>query len=85
MMYCETQVVASFLGRANYLKKKAADEYNPYLVILIDKQEDQIHGSEIRLKSCLQESPTEEVAVEKTGIFRQYDPPEYLGFPKRKL
>jgi hypothetical protein len=48
------QVVGSFLGRANYLRDKALDSvdaYQPYFVILIDKEESQIKGSEIKLKS----------------------------------
>jgi hypothetical protein len=80
------QVAASFLGRANYLRDKALDSvttYQPYYVILIDKEESQINGSEIRLKSCLKnEVPCDEVSVLKGGIFGQYDPPAYYGFPK---
>ena len=79
------QVAASFLGRANYSRDKALDcvaSYQPYFVILIDKEESQIKGSEIRLKSCLNEVPCDEVSVLKGGIFCQYDPPSYYGFPK---
>ena len=79
------QVAASFLGRANYLRDKALDfvaTYQPYYVILIDKEESQIKGSEIRLKSCLNEVPCDEASVLKGGIFCQYDPPSYYGFPK---
>jgi hypothetical protein len=66
------QVAASFLGRANYLRDKAldcVDAYQPYFVILIDKEETQIKESEIRLKSCLNEVPCDEVSVLKGGIF----------------
>ena len=79
------QVAVSFLGRANYLRDKALDSvdaYQPYFVILIDKEESQIKGYEIRLKSCLNEVPRGEVFVLKGGIFCKYDSPSYYGFPK---
>ncbi len=66
------QVVASFFGRAKYLRDEALDSvdaYQPYFVILIDKEDSQIKGSEIRLKSYLNEVPCDEVSVLKGGIF----------------
>jgi hypothetical protein len=60
------------------------DAYLPYFVILIDQEMSQIKGSEIRLKSCLDEVPCDEVSVLKGGIFNQYEPPSYYGFPKSK-
>jgi hypothetical protein len=71
------QVAASFRGRANYVRDKAldcVDAYQPYFVILIDQEESQIKGYEIRLKSCLDDVPCDEVYVLKGGIFGQYDP-----------
>ena len=65
------QVAASFLGRANFLRDKAldcVDAYQPYFAIFIDKEKSQIKGSDIRLKSCLNEVPCEEVSVKKGGI-----------------
>jgi len=36
------------------------------------------------LNRALDEVPCDEVAVLKGGIFGQYDPPSYYGFPKSK-
>ena len=75
------QVAASFLGRANYVRHKALDSvdaYQPQFVIPIDQEMSQIKGSEIRLNSCLDEVPCDEVSVLKGGIFGQYDPPFVL-------
>ena len=60
------------------------DAYQPYFVIHIDKEISQIKGSEIRLNSCMDEVPCDEVSVLKGGIFSQYEPPSYYGFPKSK-
>jgi hypothetical protein len=79
--------VASFLGRANYLRDKAlngVDDYQHCFVIFIDNEESQIKGSEILLKSCLNEVPCDEVHVMKGDIFGQYDPPSYYEFTKSK-
>ncbi len=68
-------VAASFRGRANYIRDKGMDavvSYQLYFVILIDKEELQVKGSKIRLKSCLNGVPCDEVAVLKGGIFGQY-------------
>jgi len=63
-------------------KMEVDEEFHPYHVILINKDETQVSGSEIRLKNCLKDDSCDEVSVEKAGIFRQYVPPEYYGFSK---
>ena len=87
LLYCSAtcQVAASFLGRANYTeisKMEVDGEFCPYHVIIIDNDDAQVRGSEIRLRNCLKEDPCDEVFVEKAGIFYQYDPPGYYGFFK---
>jgi hypothetical protein len=78
LIHCNVlQMAASFLGRANYLREKgmdAVDSYQPYFLFLIDKEESQIKGYEIRLKSCLNEVPCGEVLVLKDGILANMTP-----------
>ncbi len=79
------KVAASFLGRANYLRDKAlnsVDAYQPYFVILIDKAESQIKGSEIWLYSSLNEVPCHEVSVLEGGIFANMVPLRTMDFLK---
>jgi hypothetical protein len=52
-------------------KMEGDEELNPYLVILVDKDETQVNDSENKLKNCLKKDRREEVFVEKAGIFRQ--------------
>jgi hypothetical protein len=61
----------------NYLRDKASngvDDYQPYFVILVDKEKSQIKGAEVRLKFCLEEVACDEVSLMEGGIFGQYDP-----------
>ena len=78
-------MAASFLGKVNFNKLNSeSQEFQPYHVILIDKEHSQIEGSKLRLESCLSEDPIEEVFMLKKGKFGQYQPPDYYGFPKSK-
>jgi len=49
-------------------------------MILIDKEEFQVKGSEIRLKSCLNEVPCDEVGVLKGGVFANMIPLRIMDF-----
>ncbi len=83
---CLLHVAVSFLGRANYLRDKVldcVDDYQPYFVILIDKEESQIKRSEIMLKSWLNEVPCDEVSVLKGGIFLPIWSPFVLWISKK--
>ncbi len=60
------------------------EEFHPYLVILIDKDEAQVNGWETRLRNYLKEDPCNEVTFEKDGIIRQYEPPYNCGFSTYK-
>jgi non-homologous end joining protein Ku len=58
LMQCSStsQVDVSFLGRSNHTqisKMKVDEEFHPYLTILIDKDEAQVKGSEIKLRNYL--------------------------------
>jgi hypothetical protein len=64
--------------------KEVDEEFHLYILILIDKNETQVNGSEIRLSKCLKEYPCDEIYVEKARTFCQSEQPDYYGFPKGK-
>ncbi len=58
------------------------DDYHPYFVVLVAKDESQIKNSEIWLTSCLSEVPCEEVSVIKVAFCVNMILPRITGFLK---